>query len=454
MKIQFLGATQTVTGSKYLIQTEQMKILVDCGLFQGYKELRIRNWAPLPINPATIDYVLLTHAHIDHSGYIPLLVKNGFRGKIICTSATKDLCTILLPDSGHLQEEEANYANRKGYSKHHPALPLYTQEDAETALDYFHTIELNKQLQLHDEFSARFHYAGHILGASLIQLQHKGTSVLFSGDLGRPNDPIMNPPQDPPESDYLVIESTYGNRLHESSDPQIKLGEIINRTANRGGIVLIPAFAVGRTQALLYYIQQLKEQKEIPDIPVYVDSPMASHATQVFSNHSNESRLTPKQCADVCNIAQYIHTVDESIALGRQKMPMILISASGMATGGRVVHHIRNFASNEKNTLLFSGFQAGGTRGDRLVRGEKEIKMFGQMVPINAEVIQMENASAHADYAEILAWLSRLKKAPRKIFITHGEKESAIALKLKIEQNFNWNCLIPNYLDQETLGNQ
>ncbi|MCL9685478.1 MBL fold metallo-hydrolase RNA specificity domain-containing protein [Legionella maioricensis] len=452
MKIQFLGATQTVTGSKYLIQTEQMKILVDCGLFQGYKELRLRNWSPIPINPSTIDYVLLTHAHIDHSGYIPLLVKNGFRGKIICTSATKDLCTILLPDSGHLQEEEANYANQKGYSKHHPALPLYTQEDAETALSYFHTVELNTPFQLHDEFSATFHYAGHILGASLIQLRHKDASVLFSGDLGRPQDPIMNPPQDPPESDYLVIESTYGNRLHDPSDPQIKLGEIINRTVNRGGMVLIPAFAVGRTQTLLYYIQQLKAKKAIPDIPVYVDSPMASNATQIFSRHSNENRLSPQQCTDVCEVAQYIRTVDESIALGKQKMPMILISASGMATGGRVVHHIRNFAPYEKNTILFSGFQAGGTRGDRLVRGEKEIKMFGQMVPINAEISQLENASAHADYAEMLTWLAHLKKAPRKIFITHGEMEAATALKLKIEQKFNWNCMIPNYLDQEILG--
>jgi len=452
MKIQFLGATQTVTGSKYLIQTDKVEILVDCGLFQGFKELRLRNWSPIPIKAATIDYVLLTHAHIDHSGYIPLLVKNGFRGKILCTEATYDLCNILLPDSGFLQEEEARYANRKGYSKHHPALPLYTQDDAAIALHYFETVDLNQQFKIHEDFYASFHYAGHILGASLIRLMHQDVSLLFSGDLGRPNDPIMNPPQNPPESDYLVIESTYGDRLHETTDPKIILKDIINRTVKRGGIILIPAFAVGRTQSLLYYIQQLKAKNEIADIPVFVDSPMATNATHIFSHHSSENRLNHQQCADVCGVAKYIRTVEESIALGQQKMPMIIISASGMATGGRVVHHIRNFAPNYKNTILFTGFQAGGTRGGRMTHGEKEIKMLGQMVPVHAEVLQMGCLSAHVDYAEMLAWLSHIKKAPQTIFITHGEKESAQALKLKIEQKFHWNCVIPEYLDQETLS--
>ena len=451
MNIQFLGATQTVTGSKYLIQTEKMKVLVDCGLFQGYKELRLRNWADLPINPATIDYVLLTHAHIDHSGYIPLLVKNGFRGKVLCTEATRDLCKILLPDSGYLQEEEAYYANRKDYSKHHPALPLYTEEDAERCLSHFQTIPFNKPFKIHEGFYASFHYAGHILGASLIRMEHEGVSLLFSGDLGRSNDPIMKPPQNPPESDYLVIESTYGDRLHDKTDPSIQLRDIINRTAKRGGMILIPAFAVGRTQALLYYIQQLKAKKEIPDLPVFVDSPMATNATHVFSHHAGENRLNYQQCADVCGVAQYIQTVDESKALSQQKTPMILISASGMATGGRVVHHIRSFAPNHRNTILFSGFQAGGTRGDRITRGEKEIKMFGQMIPINAEICQMTSTSAHVDFDEMLTWLAHLKKAPRKIFITHGGKESAQSLKMKIEQKFHWKCMVPHYLDQEEL---
>ena len=451
MNIQFLGATETVTGSKYLIQTQQAKILIDCGLFQGYKELRLRNWSHLPIDPATIDYVLLTHAHIDHSGYIPLLVKNGFRGKVICTKATKDLCQILLPDSGHLQEEEASYANRKGSSKHHPALPLYTEADALDCLSHFQDVALNTPFKIHDGFHASFHYAGHILGASLIRLVHDDVSVLFSGDLGRSIDPIMNPPQNPPESNYIVVESTYGDRLHEKMDPEQQLKEIINRTVKRGGMILIPAFAVGRTQALLYYIQQLKAKNEISDIPVFVDSPMATNATDIFSHYSRENKLSPQQIADVCGIAQYTRTVDESIELADKKGPMILISASGMATGGRVVHHIRNFAPNDKNTILFSGFQAGGTRGDRMVRGEKEVKIFGEMVPIHAEVIQMRSTSAHADYEETLAWLAHLKQTPRKVFITHGEKESALSLKLKIEQQFHWDCCVPQYLDKEEL---
>ncbi len=451
MKLQFLGATETVTGSKYLIQTKQSKVLVDCGIFQGYKELRLRNWAHLPIHPAAIDGVLLTHAHIDHSGYIPLLVKQGFRGKIFCTEATKDLCKILLPDSGHLQEEEAYYANLKGYSKHHPAKPLYTKADAKVALGYFEAIDFDKRFKIHEDLYASFHYAGHILGAASIRVAHDDVSVLFSGDLGRPNDPIMKPPESPPDADYLVIESTYGARLHETIDPEKQLGEIINRTAKRGGIILIPAFAVGRAQSLLYYIQQLKVKNAIPNIPVFVDSPMATDATHIFSKHSGENRLNKEQCKDVCGIAQYVHDVDESKAFFQQKMPMILISASGMATGGRVVHHIRNFAPDHRNTILFSGFQASGTRGDRMVRGEKEVKMFGQMVPIRAEVIQMNNVSAHADYSEMLMWLAKEKSTPRKVFITHGEKESAQALKLKIEEKFHWECMVPRYLDEEML---
>lgn len=451
MEIQFLGATRTVTGSKYLVQTEQMKVLVDCGLFQGYKELRLRNWAPLPIKPQEINHILLTHAHIDHSGYIPLLVKNGFCGKIICTEATYDLCKILLPDSGYLQEEEAFYANKKGSSKHHPALPLYTKKDAELSLNYFHPVDLNKPFKIHDDFYASFHCAGHILGASFIQIRHHDVSLLFSGDLGRAEDPLLNPPQEPLESNYLVVESTYGNRLHDTTNPEKQLGEIINRTVKRSGTLLIPAFAVGRTQSLLYYIQQLKSKNIIADIPVFVDSPMATNATEIFSHHAKENRLTTQQCAKVFGVAQYVRSTEESIALNQQKMPMILISASGMATGGRVVHHIRNLAPDPKNTILFSGFQAGGTRGDRMVRGEKEIKIFGQMIPVRAEVIQMENTSAHADYAEILTWLAHLKNAPRKIFITHGENESAESLKIKIEQKFHWNCAIPDYLDKEKL---
>lgn len=451
MNIQFLGAVQTVTGSKYLIQSDQINILVDCGLFQGYKELRLRNWSALPINPEKIDYVLLTHAHIDHSGYIPLLVKNGFRGKVLCTAATKDLCSILLPDSGHLHEEDARYANRKAYSKHHPALPLYTQKEAEDSLSYFHSISFDERIQLAKNVYACFYYAGHILGASFIRLEYEKTSLLFSGDLGRQDDPLMYAPKEPPDADFFIVESTYGNRRHDPMDPLIQMKAIINRTVKRGGSVIIPSFAVGRAQLVLYYLHELKSKKEIPDIPVFVDSPMATNATQIFARYTGQSRLTREQSHAVCSVAHYINSVDESIALDNQKFPAIIISASGMATGGRVIHHIRHFAPNANNTILFSGFQVGGTRGDRMIRGEKEIKMFGQMIPIRAEIAQIENLSAHADYTEMLHWLAHLKKAPRTLFITHGDAEAAQALKAQIEQKFHWNCVIPSYLDSVSL---
>lgn len=451
MKIKFLGGVQTVTGSKYLVQTNQTNILVDCGLFQGYKELRLRNWAFFPINPKKIDHVLLTHAHIDHSGYIPLLVKNGFRGKILCTAATKDLCSILLPDSGHLHEEDARYANRKGYSKHHPALPLYTQKEAEDSLKYFHAVSFEDRIQITNNLYATFYYGGHILGASFIRLEHQHTSILFSGDLGRQDDPLMFAPTEPLASDFFVVESTYGNRVHDNTDPLIQMKAIINRTVKRGGSIVIPSFAVGRTQSLLYYLHELKSKKEIPDIPVFVDSPMATNATQIFSRHVEQNRLSREKNKAVCAVAHYVNSVDESIALDNQKFPVIIISASGMATGGRVIHHIRHFAPNPHNTILFSGFQVGGTRGDRMMRGEREIKMFGQMIPIRAEIAQIENISAHADSTEMLHWLAHIKKAPRKLFITHGETEAAQALKSQIEQRFHWKCIIPAYLDSEIL---
>ncbi len=451
MHIQFLGATETVTGSKYLITTKRHKILVDCGLFQGLKELRLRNWQKPPINPAEIDYILLTHAHIDHSGYIPLLIKNGFRGKIICSKATKALCSILLPDSGHLHEEEARYANKKGYSKHHPALPLYTQEEAEASLAYFHTVPFDKPIKIDNELQFSFHYAGHILGASFIRIQHFDTSILFSGDLGRFNDPIMLPPSPAIASDYYVIESTYGDRLHKDIDPKEELEDIINRTAKRGGTILIPAFAVGRAQSMLYYIHQLIIENKIPTIPVYIDSPMATDATKLFYQFSHEHRLSREFSEAVCRTAHYTQNVEESKSLDNQKMPMIIISASGMATGGRILHHLKHFAPEHQNTVVFCGFQATQTRGDRMVKGEKQIKMFGQMVSIQAEVIQLNNTSAHADYKDMLNWLGTVKQQPRKVFITHGEAQAANALKDKIENQLKWQCKVPSYLYPEEL---
>ena len=451
MRIQFLGATHTVTGSKYLIKNNEKMGLVDCGLFQGLKELRLRNWNPLPLNPAELDFVVLTHAHIDHSGYIPLLVRNGFQGKIYCSEPTRDLCEILLPDSGHLQEEAANYAARKGFSKHHPPMPLYTRAEAEASLAFFHPVGFKQDIALDKELHFRLHYAGHILGASLVRMESQGVSLLFSGDLGRLEDPLMYPPDSPPASDYYVVESTYGDRLHEAGSPEEQLSQIINKTVRQGGTILLPAFAVGRTQAILYDIYRLKEENKIPDIPVFVDSPMATDATKLFFKYHDCHRLSKAASERVCRTARYINSVEESMELDHKKMPMIIISASGMATGGRVLHHIRCFAPDERNAIVFCGFQASGTRGARMVSGEQSIKMFGQMISVRASIYSLDNTSAHADSSEIMHWLSAIKDPPRKIFITHGENTASEALKKNIEGQYGWKVTIPSYLDEEEL---
>ncbi|MBL6933295.1 MAG: MBL fold metallo-hydrolase [Rhodospirillales bacterium] len=453
MKLTFLGATKTVTGSKYLLENAGAKILVDCGLFQGLKELRLRNWQKLPVDPASIDGVVLTHAHIDHSGYIPLLVKHGFKGKIYCSGATFDLCTILLPDSGYLQEADAERANRYDYSKHKPALPLYTKKDAEKSLKQFEVVNFGKPQNLKGGLTITLSRSGHILGSSFIKISDGQTSVLFSGDLGRPDDPVMNTPARMEGADFLVLESTYGDRLHAAERPLDKIGKIIRDTAARGGTVIIPAFAVGRTQSILYFINELKKARAIPPaLPVFLDSPMAIDATHLLNRHKNDHRLSKKLCADVCRVAQYVHTAEDSKALDHVNgMPAVIISASGMATGGRVVHHLKHFIGDVRNTILFTGYQAAGTRGARLVQGEDQIRIHGQMWPVRAQVEELHNTSAHADYREILDWLGQFKNAPRKIFITHGEAEAASSLKRKIEDGLNWNAVVPDYLQQVEL---
>ncbi len=451
MELTFLGATGTVTGSKYLVHSGAKKILVDCGLFQGYKHLRLRNRAPLPVNPAEIDAVVLTHAHLDHSGYLPLLIKNGFSGKVYCSAATRDLCAILLPDSGHLQEEEARYANQRAYSKHTPALPLYTLEDAERALQAFSPISFDKDIALSKGLSARLIPNGHILGSACVLIKDAQTSLLFSGDLGRPNDLIMRAPERVRQADYLVMESTYGNRRHDPADPQIKLAEIIHRTVERGGTILIPSFAVGRAQTLLYYIYLLKATHAIPDIPVFLNSPMAADATRIFHKHRGEHRLTDAQCDAMCRAAQIVNSVEESKALNERKGPMIIISASGMATGGRVLHHLKVLAPDARNTILFAGFQAGGTRGAAMLNGADTIKMHGEYVPLHAEVVALDNLSAHADYEEIIEWLEHARTPPKQTFITHGEPAAADALRHRIEERLRWNVRVPDYLETVTL---
>lgn len=456
MYIQFLGATKTVTGSKYLLTCDGHKILVDCGLFQGLKELRLRNWAKLPIDPAEIDAVLLTHAHIDHSGYLPLLARNGFKGRIYCTHATKDLCAIMLPDSGFLQEEEARRANKYGYSKHKPALPLYTREDADRVLSQFYPVDFGQKCAIDlsgsNKVEVCFKRAGHILGAASVLLQYAKTKVLFSGDLGRPQDPLMYQPEPMVPVDYLIVESTYGDFVHEEVDPQQQLGDVINRTINRGGTLVIPSFAVGRTQNILYYIYQLQKNKKIPHVPVFLDSPLAINATKIFESCSSEHRLDMAECDKVCAVAKYVSSVEESKLIDTYTTPKIIISASGMAVGGRVLHHLRVFSGDSRNTILFCGFQASGTRGDKMLRGISEIKLLGEVVSVNAEVVSLSNISAHADSKEILDWLQPCAKTPpRQVFITHGEFHSAEALKDKIESQLQWSCIIPQYLQSFTL---
>ena len=448
MKLTFLGATGTVTGSKYLLEDGGWKILVDCGLFQGRKELRLRNWDKPPVDPSKINAVLLTHAHLDHSGYIPRLVKNGFKGTIYCSEATFDLCKILLPDSGHIQEEDAERANRYGYTKHKPALPLYTEQEALDCLKYFRPVEFGKPHRLNGELGFTLHRAGHILGASFIRVSDGGgTSILFSGDLGQGNDPVMKAPAQIQNADYLVVESTYGDRVHGKSDPTEDIEKIVNETAARGGTVVIPAFAVGRAQAIMYYLYKLKNERRISQsIPIYLDSPMAINASELLCKHLNDHRLPQGLCMDVCGIAEYTHTPEESKAINQSAMPKIIISASGMATGGRVLHHLKHYLGDIRNTILLAGYQATGTRGDRLARGETEIKIHGQMWPVRAQIAKLDNMSAHADSEGILEWMGHLTTPPHKVFVTHGEPESANALKEKIEQKFGWKAVVPDYM--------
>jgi len=447
MKLQFLGATDTVTGSRYLVTHDQTRVLVDCGLFQGYKLLRLRNWAPPPVTPASIDAVILTHAHIDHSGYLPLLARQGFNGKVFCTPGTYDLCRILLPDSGHLQEEEAAYANRHKLSKHKEALPLYTRDDALRCLKLFHPVPFDEDWQPVPGLHARLMPSGHMVGSSFVRLDDGSRSVLFSGDIGRPNDMVLNPPVPMDGADYLVVESTYGDRLHKNADPLLELGKVINRTAARGGVVVIPAFAVGRAQSLLHCIQLLKAQGVIADVPIYLNSPMAASATQVYLKHKSELRLTAAECEAMAHTAHIVQSPEESRLLNARHGPMVIVAASGMATGGRVVHHLKAFASNERNTILFAGYQAGGTRGAAITGGAPSVRIHGEDIPIHAEVAMFDDLSAHADAAEIVTWLKRFKAPPKQTFITHGEPAAADAMRQRIERELHWSCHMPFYLE-------
>ena len=446
MRLQFLGATGTVTGSRYLVEHGGRRLLVDCGLFQGLKQLRLRNWQPLPVEAGSIDAVVLTHAHIDHSGWIPRLVEQGFRGRVFCTPQTRALCELLLPDSGHLQEDEARFANRHGFSKHAVALPLYTEADARRSLEHFEPVPFGRSFEAIAGVHVHFNPAGHILGAASAMMRTEAGSILFSGDLGRSDDLLMRPPAPPEAADCVLIESTYGNRLHEAADPLSTLADIVSRTSARGGIVVIPAFAVGRAQVLLHAIRLLKDARRIPDLPVFLNSPMATDVTSLFRKHPELHRLSAQECSAMGEGVRFVNTEEESRRLNELRMPAIIISASGMATGGRVVHHIAAFAPDPRNAIVFAGYQAMGTRGAALVGGAKEVRIHGQWVPVRAEVANLEGMSAHADREELLAWLGALASPPRQVFVTHGEPDAADSLRQAIGEKLGMRCDVPDYL--------
>lgn len=452
MNLSFLGAAGTVTGSRFLLEKGGSRILVDCGLFQGLKDLRNRNWEPFPVPPNTIDAVLLTHAHIDHSGYLPALVRDGFRGKIFCSHATMELCQILWRDSGFLQEKDAQYANRHGFSKHKPALPLYTVKDAEAALPHLWPVPFDKLHHLPNGPAIRLRHAGHILGAATIECDWDGTKVVFSGDLGRFNDAMMLDPEPVPATDYLVVESTYGNRRHDARDPQEALGDVITRTVSRGGTVIIPAFAVGRVQSLLLHLERLKSAGTLGNVPIFLDSPMAINASEMLCSHLDDHRLPVDACTRACDVAHYVRDVEESKALMSNPVPKVIISASGMATGGRVLHHLKRYAPDRRSTILFAGFQAAGTRGAAMLAGVESVKIHGELIPIRAEVKNLSMLSAHADADEIMRWLRNFRTPPRMTFIVHGEPDASAALRQRIEGELGWACRAPQLLEEAILS--
>lgn len=450
MHLTFLGGTGTVTGSKFLLTRDSTRVLIDCGLFQGYKQLRLRNWEPLPPALRALNAVVLTHAHLDHSGYLPVLVREGYAGPIYATPATCALARILLLDSARLQEEQAEHANRHGYSKHSPARPLYTEQDAERALTLFRPVELHHATPIAQGMQLMLRTAGHILGAATVQISAEGQTLLCSGDLGRPYDPIMRAPELVKTADVLLVESTYGDRQHPAQPTEQYLAQVINQTLLRHGITLVPSFAVGRAQLLMYYLFKLKRDGLIPDIPVYLNSPMATDATALYQQFRSEHRLTAQECAAMCQGTRIIRTVDESRRLDQLHEPAVIIAASGMATGGRVLHHLKALAPNPRNSILFSGFQAGGTRGADMVAGARTVRLQGEDVPVRAQVHAMENLSAHADADEIMEWLRGFTRPPRQTYIVHGEPHAADTLRRRISLELGWPVYVPDY--QQTVA--
>lgn len=457
--LSFWGAAGTVTGSKYLIESDRASVLIDCGLFQGVKLLRERNWQEPPFRAASLNAVIITHAHIDHTGYLPRLVRHGFRGPVYCSRGTADLMKILLPDSARLQEEEADYRNRHGVTKHNPALPLYTEEDANAALKLLQVVPNDGAVApIVKGVTAEFRIAGHILGSSQVLVHVKGAgaddesrSVLFSGDLGKYDQPIIRDPVAPPACDYLLIESTYGDRLHDPEEPKVALERIIRKAAATNSVVLIPAFAVGRAQEIIYLIRELEDEKRIPVIPVCVDSPMAAAASQAYARrteeHDDDYLLASANARNPLHTHSMMActTRQESKRLNTVEGARVIISASGMMNGGRVLHHALRTLPDPNATVVFVGYQAGGTLGRRIQDGEKEVKVLGQWVPVRCATEKIGGFSAHADWKEVIRWLEGMPGAPRRTFITHGEPEAALAMAGHIRERFGWNIEVPQY---------
>lgn len=450
--LSFLGAAGTVTGSRTLLQAAGRRILVDCGLFQGIKNLRQRNWAPFPIDVSQLDAVLLTHAHLDHSGYLPRLARLGYKGPILATEATVQLAHILLLDSAGIQEADAEFLNRHNLTSHKPALPLYTVGDAERVLKQFRAVKFDEWVEIHAGLKARWRSAGHILGASIIEVEHAGRRVVFSGDLGRYDDAIMLDPTPVKRADYLVLESTYGDRVHSDDDPLEVLHGIITRTVQRGGTIIIPAFAVGRVQLLLWHLYRLRGSGRLPaNLPIYVDSPMSTNATDLYRRNTRLLRHTYSELQAAFQMPRYVRDVQESKSLDISPMPKIIVSASGMATGGRVLHHLKRYAPDPRSTILFAGYQAAGTRGATMVNGAAKVKIHGEYVPVRAEIQNLSMLSAHADSDEIMRWLGGFELAPSRCFLNHGEMQAADTLRLRIKDELGWRAQVVEHLDEFAL---
>lgn len=449
--LRFLGATDTVTGSRYLIETPTTRVAVDCGLFQGYRVLRERNRLPFPVDPASIDAVVVTHAHLDHTGYLPALVRDGFRGPIHSTEGTGELSELVLVDSGHLQEEEALQHLRRGSSKHAKPQPLYTEDDARHALTHFTPHAFDTPVPIGD-LTVRFLPAGHILGAAQLQIETPDGRLHFTGDLGRTDDPLMRAPRGLEATDVLVTEGTYGDRVHPHVDATEALGEIVRRVCGRGGVVLLPAFAIGRAETLLLHLSRLRRRRQIPAVPVFLNSPMAVDGTQIYLRHPDEHRLSADEFHDMYSLATLVRSVDESKLLNLRGGPAIIISASGMLEGGRVLHHVAAYGPDKRNAIVLTGFQAAGTRGARLQRGERSLRIFGEDVPIRAEVASLEMLSAHADADQLIAWMRTAPEPPASVFVTHAEPEAADTLRLRIARELHWKARVPQPGETAPIG--